>query len=161
MKYILISLLTLLFGCASQQTKIDRASRLLRANNGQLASLCAEQFPIRERFISGKEIIKADTINVAGIHVPCPALPDQEPVFVKCPDGKKIIKTVYKTDTLERENTAKIVYLSTRLEKEQDRRNIAEASRDKYRKRAVIQSLMSACLSAMIIFYLIIRWKLR
>jgi hypothetical protein len=161
MKYILLSLLTLLFGCASQQTRIDRASRLLRANNGQLASLCAEQFPIRERFISGKEIIKADTISVAGIHVPCPALPDQEPVFVKCPDGKKIIKTVTKTDTIERENTAKIAYLSTKLEKEQDRRNIAEADRDKYRKRASIQSLISAFVTAVLIFSVFVRWKLR
>lgn len=153
--------LALLYGCASQQTKIDRASKLLRANNSQLASLCAEQFPIRERFISGKEVIKADTISMTGTHVPCPSFPDRELFFVKCPDGKNIIKTVTKTDTLERENTAKVVDLSNRLEKEQDQRNIAETSRDKYRKRAAVQSLISACLSAIIVFYAIARWKLR
>lgn len=161
MKYILLGLPILLFGCASRQAKIDRASKLLRANHIQLASLCAEQFPIRERFISGKEIVKTDTFSMAGAQMPCPSLPNQASVFVKCPDGQKVIKTVTKTDTIERENTARVAHLSNRLEKEQDQRNVAEMSLDKSRKKLAIQSLISAVLSVVIIFHAIARWKLR
>lgn len=134
-KYILPCLAALLCSCASQRSKIERASTLLRANHGQLAPLCAEQFPIRERFISGKEIIKTDTLRLSGQTFPCPPILGKKTGFIRCPDSQKVTKVVTKTDTIERENTAQIAYLNNRLLNVQDRLTQTEESRDSLQKR--------------------------
>ena len=159
-RYISICLLALLCSCATQKTKTDRAINALRSNQAQLASLCAEQFPIKERVIVGKEIIKVDTIQLAGIEIPCPDSPDQKPVFVRCPDVKKITKTIFKTDTIERENTARIVSISNRLYQMEIQLKETENLRDKYKKKADTQSLFNAILIGIGLFCIAYRFKL-
>lgn len=148
-----------MYSCASQQKRIDQAYNLVRANNSRLANLCAEQFPVHERFIKGKEITKIDTIHVAGKTFLCPPS-GQKTALIRCPETKTIIKTVSKTDTIELENTARIVDLNNQLSIEREQRKYAEVSRDKYHRHLRISTWIGIISTALICLNAFLRWKL-
>ncbi|MFN8406768.1 MAG: hypothetical protein U0X71_04735 [Sphingobacteriaceae bacterium] len=105
----------LLSSCASQQKQADRAYRFFRQNPTNLAKLCADQYPVKEQWIAGKEIIQIDTIRLADEKVPCPTLGNQKTAFIRCPGAKTIVQKIHRTDTLFRENTARITDISNQL----------------------------------------------
>jgi hypothetical protein len=116
---VFMFLLSLLSSCASQQKQADGAYRFFRQHPAHLARLCADQFPVREHWIGGKEIIQTDTLHVAGEIVPCPPSNEDKTGFIRCPGSKTIIQKVLKTDTLVRENSARIAQLMGELQASQ------------------------------------------
>lgn len=109
--YLFVPIL-LLSSCASRQQK---AANFFRQNPNQLAEVCADLFPIRERVIPGALITKTDTTTLAGIILPCPPADGEKTVFISCPGTKKVTQVTTRTDTVIKENTARIAELSGRL----------------------------------------------
>lgn len=101
----------LLCACSSQKNYADRAYRFFRENPMQLASLCADKYPVRGDYRLGEEQIRTDTI-VSEVAV----LPRLENRFYKCPPNTKVVQRVRRVDTLFLENTARVAHLSAQLE---------------------------------------------
>lgn len=76
-KYIIIFLIFIISSCAGAKKK--RAHRYFNENKKELAELCLERFPIKEKIVKGDTIRITDTLKVV----------DKIPVFVDCPDGTK------------------------------------------------------------------------
>ena len=95
-------LLLLLAGCSSLEKKHFKAVKFFNEHENLAAEYCAGKFPSETEFIKGDEIVKTDTVY------------KKEKVFVDCPDGSKkecpeekvIIETRYRTDTIQKTNTA-------------------------------------------------------
>ena len=95
-------LLLLLAGCSSLEKKHFKAVKFFNEHENLAAEYCAGKFPSETEFIKGDEIVKTDTVY------------KKEKVFVDCPDGTKkecpeekvIIETRYRTDTIQKTNTA-------------------------------------------------------
>lgn len=112
----LVFMLILNLGCNLQQKREDRAYRFFREHPAKLAELCANEYPPKDSISPGKEILITDTLKVPGDSIPCPPVPGQKPVFVKCPEQKTITNTRTKTDTIFRENTARVASLNAKLQ---------------------------------------------
>jgi hypothetical protein len=110
----------LLFGCKAKQ--IDWANE------------CSNRYPIKEKIVKGETIYYTDTIIEPGLII------QADPILlkVKCPDSKTITKTITRTDTIIKENTAKLKALERdyntiyiQLSKEQEKRLTAEETAQK------------------------------
>ncbi len=112
MRSILFASIFFLSACVTQQKQADRAHRFFRENPYALASLCANQYPVRNEYKPGAEQIRIDTITTEVPLLPCP--PQNR--FYKCPPNTKITQRIMRTDTLFRENTARVAKLSMQLE---------------------------------------------
>lgn len=142
-RYLLISIL-LLSACASRK---EKAAAFFRQNPGQIAVLCADAFPIKERLISGKEIIQMDTAKTAALLVPCPPHYGQKTAFISCPGSKVVTRKVFRTDTLIKENTARISYLSDQLLK-------SNYDRDRFQKRSNYMAYLISAFLFVSVWYL-------
>lgn len=114
--YVLIVLAVLVFigllpGC-SVEKKIRKAQKVASMYPDSFAMFCANAYPVKTQYIKGKDSVHTDTVVVEGKTIPCPAVVNQkgEKVVnnVVCPPSKTIYKDVFRTDTLVKENTAKI-----------------------------------------------------
>jgi len=104
--------------CSTQQRQAEGAYRFFRAHPLQLATLCADQYPVRSEYKRGAETIRTDTLFMQNEQIiPCPPpAAGQKNSFVKCPPHTQVIQRISRTDTLFRENTARVSQLSTQLE---------------------------------------------
>ena len=78
-KLLILCLLVIIYLAFFSCTTQKKATRYFNENNKELAELCLERFPIREKTIRGDTIRITDTLKVI----------DKVPVFVDCPDGTK------------------------------------------------------------------------
>lgn len=83
----------------------------------QFAKDCAAIFPNKEDYSKGETIVKSDTIYKEGKVIDCPEptiSPDGKvnPGKVNCPGERIIRDSIFRTDTLKIENTAKIIHLN-------------------------------------------------
>ena len=89
------------------------------------AKFCGDAYPVKSEYKPGETIIKRDTVIVSSDSVLCPpagekgANSESKPVYVKCPPNKTITQTIFRTDTLIKENTAKLESLRYDLAKVQ------------------------------------------
>lgn len=137
--------IVLLSSCASRQQK---AADFFHQNPNQLAEVCADLFPIKERIILGKETTKTDTVQQAGMLLPCPPADGKKTVFISCPGTKKVTQATTRTDTIIKENTARIAELSGRLF------NTAH-DYEKYKTRSKHLTLILMITAATLVFYVL------
>lgn len=106
---IFFSLLILFFtGC---KTTEHGARDYFTRHPNQFADLSAQFFPPGHEYIQGDPILlPGDTVLIAGDSIPCPDKKEgsTSPIKVKCPDSKFVHDTVFRVDTMQVENTAKI-----------------------------------------------------
>ena len=100
----------LLGGCLQSCVTERKVEKYLKKNPLFASEWCAEKYPVKEKFIKGKDSIIEKTVEVKGDSIPCPPNEKGEVVKVKCPDQKIVYQNVYRTDTVEKENTAKLDY---------------------------------------------------
>lgn len=78
------------------------------------ADYCAGKYPVIPTYIKGKDSIIEKTVEVKGDSIPCPPNEKGEVVKVKCPDAKLVYQERWRTDTITKENTAKLSALQIR-----------------------------------------------
>jgi hypothetical protein len=85
-------------------------------NEPVLSELCSTRFPIKETYIKGDSVVKYDTLwgLVTDTIVPDPQVLVYRDT-VKVP--KLVTKTVTTRDTVVKENTAKVSFLNSQIEK--------------------------------------------
>ena len=103
----------LLSGC-SLEKRIAKAKVLAYNHPERFADVCSKLYPVVPTYIKGKDSIVEKTVEVKGDSIPCPPNEKGEVVKVKCPDQKIIYQNVYRTDTVEKESTAKLSALQQR-----------------------------------------------
>ena len=118
---ILISLY-LLSSCSTQkqyEKKYQKALTIVTGDTDRFRDACEVAFPrIPIKIIEGIEVIKYDTIEIAGDSIPCPLPTPTNPTpKVVCPSQKTIIQTKTKTDTIEVENTRYVSELISEKQK--------------------------------------------
>lgn len=112
-----IGLLVLLGGCLQSCVTQRKVEKYLNNNPLFASEWCGTKYPVKERLIKGKDSIIEKTVEVKGDSVDCPPQVkgnDTIRVKVKCPDQKIVYHNVYRTDTVEKENTAKLNALQLR-----------------------------------------------
>lgn len=122
---ILMLIAGLIQSCkVSEQKKIDKAKIVALNHPNEFAQICAQLFPVRESFIKGKDSIVRDTLYEEKV-VKVPVVVKGDTIFVdaKCPKTKTLTNTVYRTDTLFKENTAKLKALENLYNKRGDELN--------------------------------------
>lgn len=110
MKY-LIFIAVLLSACTTERKVVKYLNE-----NPKVSSLyCADKFPVKETFIKGKEIIKSDTVTTIDTVI-TEHLVKGETVYIKSISKpcKSITKYISVTDTIVKENTTRVSYLSDR-----------------------------------------------
>lgn len=110
----IIGFAILLGGCLQSCVTERKVEKYLKKNPLFASEWCGNKYPVKEKFIKGKDSIVEKTVTVKGDSIPCPPNEKGEVVKVKCPDQKIVYQNVYKTDTIERENTAKLSALQIR-----------------------------------------------
>lgn len=83
----------LMFGCKAKEILWDQE--------------CAKRYPVKETFIHGKDYFHTDTLKGDCVIVNC------DPIILKakCPPTLTITKTINRTDTIVKENSAKLALL--------------------------------------------------
>lgn len=104
----IIGFAILLGGCLQSCVTERKVEKYLKKNPLFASEWCAEKYPVKEKFIKGKDSIIEKTVTVKGDSIPCPPNEKGEVVKVKCPDQKIVYQNVYRTDTVEKESTAKL-----------------------------------------------------
>lgn len=118
----MIILAIVLGSCATQKKKLEKFQNFALNNPGELAKLCADKFPVKEitkpgrvDTVPGKTVyLPGKTIYLKGDSVKCP---DQT---VQCPPSTN------KTDTVFREDTAKLKMWMDNFQKERDSLNLVK-----------------------------------
>lgn len=106
---IFFSLLLLVFtGCKVTE---PAARNAFTKHPNWFADLVGVYYPPLTTYVKGDPILMpGDTVLIAGDSIPCPEKKEgaTAPVKVKCPDSKFVHDTVFRIDTIQIENTAKI-----------------------------------------------------
>jgi len=76
-----------------------------------LAEKCFEQFPAKETYIQGKTDTLISYETIIGDSIECPKVASNQLSFVKCKDSKVIIKTLIRTDTINRIDSSALYLL--------------------------------------------------
>lgn len=101
MKKLILLLLIPLSACNVQQRRLNKAIAVMRANTGELAKLCSEEFkPETLRVSKTDTLLTTDTVYSKVDSVPCPAVAPGKVVYVKCPPASVITKTIRLRDTV-------------------------------------------------------------
>lgn len=103
----------IVFGVTSCTTE-RKAIKYLDKHPLVAADYCASKYPVVPTYIKGKDSIIEKTVEVKGDSIPCPPNEKGEVIKVKCPDAKLVYQNVYRTDTITKENTAKLSALQIR-----------------------------------------------
>jgi hypothetical protein len=102
-KYLLICLV--FAGCATFQKQKNRAEKFYKDYPNELASVCADEFPVQVNLVKGKDSIITITNEVVKtVKLPCPDKKDS----VDCPSVQVITKYITRIDTLVKVNTAQV-----------------------------------------------------
>ena len=110
---IFIFIMVILSACTLKK-KIAKAKKVAYENPIEFAEFCANLFPVKEVYVKGKDSIIERTLTVKGDSIPCPIVQGKI-TYVKCPDAKVIYRDVYRTDTIVKENTARLTDLNNKI----------------------------------------------
>ena len=131
----------LIVGCLSScnpQRKIQKAEQVLKAANA-LAKICADEFPVKEVFIKGDSVLLFDTLYVGEniFDTVYKTFNDTVTrVVTKTLPAKIVTKTVRITDTIVKENTARIEDFNIQLRNKEIENGILKADRDNWKVKA-------------------------
>ena len=131
----------LIVGCLSScnpQRKIQKAERVLKDADA-LAKICADEFPVKEVFIKGDSVLLFDTLYVGEniFDTVYKTFNDTVTrVVTKTLPAKVINKTIRITDTIVKENTARIEDFNIQLRNKEIENGILKADRDNWKSKA-------------------------
>lgn len=131
----------LIVGCLSScnpQRKIQKAERVLKDADA-LAKICADEFPVKEVFIKGDSVLLFDTLYVGEniFDTVYKTFNDTVTrVVTKTLPAKVITKTIRITDTIVKENTARIEDFNIQLRNKEIENGILKADRDNWKAKA-------------------------
>ena len=131
----------LIVGCLSScnpQRKIQKAERVLKDADA-LAKICADEFPVKEVFIKGDSVLLFDTLYVGEniFDTVYKTFNDTVTrVVTKTLPAKIVTKTVRITDTIVKENTARIEDFNIQLRNKEIENGILKADRDNWKSKA-------------------------
>lgn len=104
--------------CSTLEKRIGKAKVLAYEHPNEFASFCADKFPVKENVIKGKDSIRTDTVVEEKIvRVPVVVKGDTVYVEAKCPKSNTVTRTVTRTDTVVKENTAKTIAMQLEMSK--------------------------------------------
>lgn len=108
--FMVMALLMGLFASCNPQKKLAKAEATLSAA-GVLPKICAERYPVKTEYIKGDSVLTLDTIYVGGIVYDTTTIETKDTVYktiTKILPEKVVTKLVRITDTLVKENTARV-----------------------------------------------------
>lgn len=133
----LLLLLIIFASCTTPQKAVDVLSR--PKNEPTAAKFCAEKFPVLEYYVTGDTLVKIDTLW--GLVTDTIETKDTVSRVVTKVEPKVITKTILRVDTAYKENTAKVVFLSSQITKQAKliyslnrKLNEVSADRDTFKK---------------------------
>jgi hypothetical protein len=103
--------LLLLTSCVTPKKAVDVLSR--PKNEPYLASICAEKYPVKDSIIKGDSIVRFDTLweTFTDTLISEPKVITETRIV-----PKTVTKWITRTDTIIRENTAKVAVLGSQIE---------------------------------------------
>ena len=131
----------LIVGCLSScnpQRKIQKAEQVLKDADA-LAKICADEFPVKEVFIKGDSVLLFDTLYVGEniFDTVYKTFNDTVTrVVTKTLPAKIVTKTIRITDTIVKENTARIEDFNIQLRNKDIENGILKADRDNWKSKA-------------------------
>ena len=131
----------LIVGCLSScnpQRKIQKAEQVLKDADA-LAKICADEFPVKEVFIKGDSVLLFDTLYVGEniFDTVYKTFNDTVTrVVTKTLPAKIVTKTIRITDTIVKENTARIEDFNIQLRNKEIENGILKADRDNWKVKA-------------------------
>jgi gamma-glutamylcyclotransferase (GGCT)/AIG2-like uncharacterized protein YtfP len=151
-----------LCSCSTLEKKISKAKVIAYENPKSFAEFCATTFPVTEKLIKGKDSLRVDTLIEEKV-VKVPVYIDGDTIYVaaKCPKNKTIVNTVYRTDTLVKENTAKLDDLRQSYDKLDKSYKELLISKEKSDNKAVARLywILGLGLLAVMAIYMLVKTK--
>ena len=115
-----IGLAVMIVGCLSSCLTTQKAKDYLKEKD-KLAEICAETYPVKEVYIDTLYYTIKDTVTR---------------VITKTLPAKIITKTIHVTDTIVKENTARIEDFNIQLRNKEIENGILKADRDNWKVKA-------------------------
>lgn len=115
-------------------TTAKKATRYMHEHPEVAAEVCAEMFPVKDTVIKGDSIVVTDTLWGQEIVRDSVTVNDTVRITTTLP-GKTITKTVRVTDTIVRENTARVATLENQLKEAIDEGLSLSRDRDHYKSK--------------------------
>lgn len=128
----------MIVGCLSSCLTTQKAKDFLKEKD-KLAEICAETYPVKEVYIKGDSITVLDTLYVGENLFDTLYYTIKDTVtrvITKTLPAKIITKTIHVTDTIVKENTARIEDFNIQLRNKDIENGILKADRDNWKSKA-------------------------
>ena len=135
-----IGVAVMIVGCLSSCLTTQKAKDYLKEKD-KLAEICAETYPVKEVYIKGDSVTVLDTLYVGENVYDTLTTTDTVTQVVtktitKTLPPKIITKTIHVTDTIVKENTARIEDFNIQLRNKEIENGILKADRDNWKSKA-------------------------
>ena len=133
-----IGLAVMIVGCLSSCLTTQKAKDYLKEKD-KLAEICAETYPVKEVYIKGDSVTVLDTLYVGENLFDTLYYTIKDTVtrvITKTLPAKIITKTIHVTDTIVKENTARIEDFNIQLRNKEIENGILKADRDNWKSKA-------------------------
>lgn len=133
-----IGVAVMIVGCLSSCLTTQKAKDFLKEKD-KLAEICAETYPVKEVFIKGDSVTVLDTLYVGENLFDTLYYTIKDTVtrvITKTLPAKIITKTIHVTDTIVKENTARIEDFNIQLRNKDIENGILKADRDNWKSKA-------------------------
>ena len=133
-----IGVAVMIVGCLSSCLTTQKAKDFLKEKD-KLAEICAETYPVKEVFIKGDSVTVLDTLYVGENLFDTLYYTIKDTVtrvITKTLPAKIITKTIHVTDTIVKENTARIEDFNIQLRNKEIENGILKADRDNWKSKA-------------------------
>ena len=133
---LFVVIVSLLFSCTN---KIAKAKDTFDNNKKEAAEYCADKFPVKTEYIKGDSVLVLDTLYVGENVFDTVTVETKDTVYrtiTKTLPAKVINKTIRITDTIVKENTARIEDFNIQLRNKEIENGILKADRDNWKSKA-------------------------
>ena len=133
-----IGLAVMIIGCLSSCLTTQKAKDFLKEKD-KLAEICAETYPVKTEYIKGDSVTVLDTLYVGENVFDTLYYTIKDTVtrvITKTLPAKVITKTIHVTDTIVKENTARIEDFNIQLRNKDIENGILKADRDNWKSKA-------------------------
>ena len=133
-----IGVAVMIVGCLSSCLTTQKAKDYLKEKD-KLAEICAETYPVKEVYIKGDSVTVLDTLYVGENLFDTLYYTIKDTVtrvITKTLPAKIITKTIHVTDTIVKENTARIEDFNIQLRNKDIENGILKADRDNWKSKA-------------------------
>ena len=133
-----IGVAVMIVGCLSSCLTTQKAKDYLKEKD-KLAEICAETYPVKTEYIKGDSVTVLDTLYVGENLFDTLYYTIKDTVtrvITKTLPAKILTKTIHVTDTIVKENTARIEDFNIQLRNKEIENGILKADRDNWKSKA-------------------------